>query len=216
MPLIPPKKFKGRTIHFGERALVQRVRGKRIPKGTVARFGYMKPKREQEPVKEMFYKFKIAKSLFPKNFILVRGAFWGDLLMYGEVLLSKKTPLDALSKNLLSRMRREDTLTTLIGYNPVQVEAQKRFFESAQYKTHAARVESLAKPAIEELKKKGIIVSDNPLNVWFDVHGNPVFFDVLKLDSAKIIAAASGNARVNALLKRYNYHLANKPKQSST
>jgi len=216
MPLIPPNKFKGRNIHTGERALIQRIRGKRIPRGTVARFGYMEPKREQEPVREMFYKFKIAKSLFPKNFILVRGAFWGDLLRYGEVLLSKKTPLDASSKRLLSRMRREDTLTMQIGYDEAQAKARDAFFSSEQFLAHEARVNLVAKPVIAELEKKGIAVNSNPLNVWFDVHGNPVFFDILKLNSAKINAVASGNARVNALLKRYEYHVANRPRQSST
>jgi|GEM_PF-1752030 len=208
MPLIVPKKFKGKTLLCGDRAIVQQLHGRGVPRGTIARFSKLAPRRPQEPAVEMFYKYKIAKSLFPKNFIRVKGAFWGEPLNYGEVLLSEKSRLDVPSKRLIAKLRK-------MGYSDMTIGDGERLENSMQFKRHEERVEKFAKPVVEELNKRGIFVNQNPLNVWFDIERNPIFFDITFIDSAKINALANDNKKLTSLVQRHNFHRQKQP-QSNT
>ena len=104
MPLLLPRILKRERITAGERALVYRVKGKGIPKRMIGRFFFGEPLRKQEPVKEMFFKNKIAQRLYPKNFIKVKAAWKTKLSQHGRVLLSEEKYLDVKSRSLILKL----------------------------------------------------------------------------------------------------------------
>jgi len=192
MPRLVPKKFSGRIIAQGERAIVVELDNRRgVPAGTLARINRVsrhflrKALRDQEPVKEMFYKFKIARKLFPKNFPQVYSAQKRQPGT-GDVLLSKKVALDELSTRLVEQHERNWVVS------------------NEDWVMHTARVKELANPIARKMRLKGVIVNTNPWNVWFDAIGNPVFFDIRKIGSLRIRFLNTGGRKLaNGFVKRY-------------
>jgi hypothetical protein len=133
MPILLPKKIVGKTIGSGERAFVQRIKGRGLPKRMVARFSLGNPVRKQKPVKEMFYENKIAQRIYPNNFIKVRTAAKTGFANYGDVLLSEEKYLDQKSRSLITK------LSDVLNSDPRsgRVEA---FIYSAEYLAHEIRV----------------------------------------------------------------------------
>ncbi|HIH10464.1 MAG TPA: hypothetical protein HA254_07410 [Candidatus Diapherotrites archaeon] len=193
MPLLFPKTYaeyskrlRPRIIHSGQRATAYRLWGIADPKrkikarnnelnGKVARIGSLEPKRGQQPEKIMFWQFKVAHALYPKNFPNIgyaRVAHPNDI-HFGGVLISDYVQLDNRSQRVLRNAR------DLLDPDPKVNE----FFLSRTWKNHERRVEKEAEPLAEEMKKQGIAVNYNPHNVFFDIEGNPVFFDIMTIDT---------------------------------
>ena len=185
MPVLMPKKIKGKTFAAGERAFVQRIRGAGIAKGTIARFSLGEPGRRQEPIKEMYYKFKIAHTLFPDNFIQVKAAWRTGPIAYGDVLLSHEKDLDLPSRRL--RWRAREAINS-----PPGSEQWKRFENSPSFKKHRARVKKYAYPLASKMQLVGINVNKSPLNIWFDRKGNPIFFDIFFINPFTLLSHSKG------------------------
>ena len=195
MPVFLPRKFEFKTkyIALGERALVEEVvKPEHAAHGKVMRIWLTEPRRKgSPPPKAMFYQFKVAHEMYPKNFVKVVSALPGEGVYRGPVLLSEKIELDALSKRLLR-------LNESTGYSKEEVVA---FFNSRDYRTHEKRVKELAYGLANKMYSEGIDVNKNPLNIWFDTKGNPVFFDIVGIDN-RLVSKHATSRRVKTFLER--------------
>lgn len=135
--------------------------------GLIARITRSFPIRPQPLEKRVFYRLKIAKLLFPENFVTVRAATSSRKAQIGYILSEEKR-LDEPSKAFIAKFLSGDC-------GPARIE---KIMATREYKSHLERVEKIADPIIVKLARKGLYVNDHPFNIFFDVNGNPVFFDI--------------------------------------
>ncbi len=175
-----PKNFynwKNKYIVFSDRAIVAQIRMPGHPAhGLVARTTIMKPGRPEKPPRIMFHEIRLAKKLFPSNFIKVVGVSPARFPFHGSILLSQKVRLDKLSEKVLELYYKGDR----------SLRSKQKVFTNPDYCRHGNRVSDVAIPIAKRMEQEGILVNTNPANVWFTEKGVPIFFDITKIDAKKI------------------------------
>jgi len=183
-----------------ERAIVQQLDLPGHPAhGLVARTSMIGALRPQPSPEVMFHQFAIAHALFPENFMQVVGVAPASAANPGPVLLSRPVELDALSRRVLS--------VFYDGVNTVDSFVSKQ--RNPDYREHAARVRAIAKHVAKRMGAAGIHVGTNPMNVFFDAHGIPVFFDLKNIASGKL------SKHKNKLVKGSARFLLNHPAEQA-
>ena len=171
------RKWNTKPLVCGERAITSVIR---MPghsaNGLVARVTMLRPGRAQEPIEVMYHRTRLARKLFPNNFLRVVGTAPANGVMHGPVLLSKQVKLDALSNKVLRIFYGSEN----------SISAMQKKVRHADYVRHAKRVEEIAKPIARKMCEQGIRVNTNPANVWFTTKGTPIFFDIKDLDLNKV------------------------------
>lgn len=183
-------KYSGEKLAQGQRATVYEIME---PKGhfhgKVARVTHLNPGRASPLEKSLFYSFKIAKALFPNNFIEVNEATNRTKTRIG-ILLSKKVDLDPNSVSIVKQFLSNPKDLTRMFTHP-----SKELF------THLWRIKAID-PLIEKMALEGIIVNTHPVNILFDVKGNPIFFDIHQIDTGVLLANKNLPEKVKRFAQR--------------
>jgi len=172
-------KWHGKTIACGERSIVEKLRIPGHPaNGLVARITRIERRKRQESVEVMFHQLKLARRLFPTNFIKAVGVAPARGVIHRPVLLSREVRLDGLSRQVRQIFYEADA----------RISSKQKVFSNPAYVKHAKRVNKIAKPIAKRMEEAGVMVNTTPANVWFTEKGKPVFFDILRIDLQKAAA----------------------------
>ncbi|MBN2067064.1 MAG: hypothetical protein JW744_01195 [Candidatus Diapherotrites archaeon] len=155
----------------------------------VARVTSLEPCKHQESVEVMFHQLKLARRLFPANFIKAVGVAPARGVLHGPVLLSREVRLDGLSRQVRHIFYEADA----------RIASKQKVFSNPAYVKHAERVDRIAKLIAKRMEEAGVIVNTNPANVWFTEKGKPVFFDILRIDLRKASARLGRKAMQDSI-----------------